>query len=57
MILEIANTSIFLVGLPGHGGHHRVQKAKSKASLIAGIASCVLLDICFFLSFSLPSSP
>jgi uncharacterized membrane protein (UPF0136 family) len=55
MMFEIAKYSLVALGtLILVGGIIGYKKAKSKASLIAGIASCVLLDICFALSFALP---
>jgi uncharacterized membrane protein (UPF0136 family) len=54
-MLEIAKYSLLVIGtLLVAGGIIGYKKAKSKASLIAGIASCVLLDLCFAISFFLP---
>jgi uncharacterized membrane protein (UPF0136 family) len=55
MIFEISRYSLLVLGtLIVLGGIMGYKKAKSKASLIAGIASCVLLDVSFALSFVAP---
>lgn len=55
MIFEIAKYSLLVMStLILAGGLIGYKKAKSKASLIAGIISCVLLDLCFATTFALP---